>query len=149
MGPLLRSNRTLTTPPPAAVRTRRTGALRTRPSQAASSSDEGESLAPATTASLTASYGAPSSAAASSPRQSVTRVQARSVSPGWYCAASRLSTSRGFRASAESVIRRCAIRAMGSERRSLGGSCGHQATTGESASSSGTTTDWPCLASSP
>ena len=38
IGPLLRSRRTLTTPAPAAVRTRRTGALSASPSQAASSS---------------------------------------------------------------------------------------------------------------
>jgi hypothetical protein len=48
--------------------------------------------------------------------------------------------ARGCEHSAESVTRRVAIAAMGSWRRSLGASLGHQATTGESGSNSGVTT---------
>ena len=51
-------------------------------SQAASSSVEGESAAPETSTAVTGSYGGWSSTAASWARQSVRRVQAKSVSPG-------------------------------------------------------------------
>ena len=81
MAPLLRSSRTLTMPVPVRDLARRTGQRRVRASQPASRSVDGESDAPVTVASVTASNGGWSRAAASRPRHSVTRVQARSVSP--------------------------------------------------------------------
>src|SRR4051812_1154324 len=91
-----------------------------------------------------------SSAAASSARHGVIRVQARSVLPVAYdehCRWIALVLPRVT--AAESVIRRCANAPSGSDAGSSGASVGHQMATGESGSSRGSTTDSACLTTSP
>ena len=79
-----------------------------------------------------------SSAAASSARHGVIRVQARSVLPVAYDAHCRwIACVLPRVTAAESVIRRCASAPSGSAAGSSGASVGHQTTTGESGSSSG------------
>src|SRR5215472_16926393 len=90
-----------------------------------------------------------SSVAASSDRHGVARVQLRSVSPGWYPAASLIRVSSGASAAAASVIRRWASVPIGSSAGTSGGIPGHQVTTGVSGSSSGVTTESACWASGP
>src|SRR5215467_8004823 len=90
-----------------------------------------------------------SSVAASSDRHGVARVQLRSVSPGWYPAASLMRVSRGASAAAASVIRRWASAPIGSSPGTSGGIPGHQVTTGVSGSSSGVTTESACWPSGP
>src|SRR5215471_7855253 len=87
--------------------------------------------------------------AASSDRHGVARVQLRSVSPGWYPAASLVRVSRGASAAAASVIRRWASAPIGSSAGLSGGIPGHQVTTGVSGSSSGVTTESACWPSDP
>src|SRR5690349_14614207 len=87
--------------------------------------------------------------AASSARQGVARVQARSVSPGWYPVASKVSASRGEAAAAASVMRRWASAPMGSCPGMDGTVSGHQVTTGVSGSSSGAITESACWPSGP
>ena len=82
MGPEARSRRTLMIPVPARERMSETGQRSRYCSQPARRSAEGESAPPTTVASVTDSKGARSSVVATSPRQSVTRLHARSVSPG-------------------------------------------------------------------
>ena len=81
-GPDSRSRTTLIKPLPAGVRVRVTGQRRVSAIHPAMSSALGLSTPPVTVPAFTGSCGGWSNAAASSPRQSVTRLQARSVSPG-------------------------------------------------------------------
>src|SRR5215469_687118 len=90
-----------------------------------------------------------SSVAASSDRHGVARVQLRSVSPGWYPAASLMRVSRGASAAAASLIRRWASAPIGSSPGTSGGIPGHQVTTGVSGSRSGVTTESACWPSGP
>ena len=91
-----------------------------------------------------------SRAEASSARQGVSLVQARSVLPGEYdehnvCMACCLP-----RVTAEaSVMRRCAREPSGSAAGSSGALVAHQIATGESGSRSGSTTESACLTTSP
>src|SRR5215469_11736260 len=87
--------------------------------------------------------------AASSDRHGVARVQLRSVSPGWYAAASALRVSAGASVPAASVIRRWASAPSGSSAGTVGGVPGHQVTTGVSGSSSGAITESACWPSGP
>src|SRR5215471_4672492 len=77
------------------------------------------------------------------------RVQARSVSPGRYPAASSSSRRLGASSVAASVIRRCPSTPTGSAAGTRGALPGHQITTGVSGTSSGATTDSTCSFSSP
>ena len=101
-------------------------------SQAPSSSVDGESAAPDTSTASTVSNGGWSSTAARIARHSVSRVHAKSESPGRRCArggAARPADRPGVEAS---VIRRCAMRPIGESLTRSGASPGHHATTGAS-----------------
>ena len=98
---------------------------------------DGESAAPRHATAVTGSYGGWSSAAASSPRHSVSRVQARSVSPGGVVRRRALRAPRRGSALGRGVgdpaLGDRAERVVAGT--SAGASFGHQATTGASGSS--------------
>ncbi len=112
-GPERRSSRTETIPAPSA-RDRRTFTPSRPASQPAMRSVDGEIVSPVTVAEVTASCGGKSRAAASSARQWVSRVHARSVSPAAWFARRCSKAFTGFFADSASVIRRAASLPMAS-----------------------------------
>ncbi|CAM5544512.1 hypothetical protein SAURM35S_02500 [Streptomyces aurantiogriseus] len=123
-----------------AVTTRSTDTFSRASSQRASSSALGFS-ASLSTAAETIGTRAWSRAAASIERHGVSRVQARSVSPGAYDVTRASSARSGCSTAYMSVIRRWASAPSGSLDGFSGASTGHHTTTGASGSSSGRTTE--------